>query len=135
MALVALLVVVIRRQPGRELYHVRGGWGWAMRGGQLLAVAFALWGLWHAGVGELVGWDSVSAWWRGTDTPRVPDGQGPPLDPDGSVRATGPFAGSRQPLNWVFLPLLWLNPRMGTRLLAFNLAATVYLVAGAAHSD
>jgi methanethiol S-methyltransferase len=33
------------------------------------------------------------------------------------------------------LPILWLNPRMTTNLLAFNAAATIYLVIGSAHEE
>jgi hypothetical protein len=48
---------------------------------------------------------------------------------------TRPFALTRQALNVFPLPLLWLNPRMTTRLAAFNVVATAYFYLGSIHSD
>ena len=42
---------------------------------------------------------------------------------------------SRHPLNFWPVPLLWLNPRMTTKLAAFNAVATAYFYAGSVHSD
>jgi protein-S-isoprenylcysteine O-methyltransferase Ste14 len=65
----------------------------------------------------------------------VPDGQGPAVADDGTLRVTGPFAHVRQPLNLLILPLVWLNPRMSARLLGFAVASTVYIVLGVAHAE
>ena len=64
-----------------------------------------------------------------------PEAQGPALDEPGLSRAPGPFAWSRHPLNFAPLPILWLWPRMTTNLLAFNTAATIYLVIGSLHEE
>src|SRR5437588_841547 len=53
----------------------------------------------------------------------------------GERHAIGPFAWSRHPLNFAPLPILWLWPRMTTSLLAFNTAATIYLVVGSLHEE
>ncbi|MCA1686797.1 MAG: hypothetical protein LC745_12680, partial [Planctomycetia bacterium] len=73
--------------------------------------------------------------WRWTALPGMPDGQGPAPRANGTMRATGPFALGRQALNFALLPLIWLWPRMTTKLLAFNLVATAYLVLGSVHSE
>jgi signal transduction histidine kinase len=41
----------------------------------------------------------------------------------------------RHPLNFAPLPILWLWPRMTTSLLAFNTAATIYLVVGSIYEE
>jgi methanethiol S-methyltransferase len=51
------------------------------------------------------------------------------------MRIAGPFRWSRHPLNFWPLPILWLHPRMTTNLLAFNAAATIYLVIGSVHEE
>ena len=47
----------------------------------------------------------------------------------------GPFRYTRHPLNLAPLPVLWLNPVMTANLAVFNLAATVYFVAGSWHEE
>ena len=128
------LVWYVRRQPGRELYHARGLPAWLMRAGQAAALGYGVWGVAHVGLDFLVGWDHLVAWWQGADVPRMPDGQGPRPAGD-AMLATGPFAHTRHPLNWFLVPLLWLNPRMTTRLLAFNLVVTAYAVVGSVHLE
>jgi protein-S-isoprenylcysteine O-methyltransferase Ste14 len=133
--LVAWLVGYARRQPGRELYHVRGPVAWLMRGGQGLALAFAGWAVFHVGLDFMTGWDALRAWWDGAaQVPRMHDGQGP-APAGATMLASGPFAYTRHPLNWFLVPLLWLNPRMTTRLLAFNLVASAYAVVGSLHVE
>jgi protein-S-isoprenylcysteine O-methyltransferase Ste14 len=51
------------------------------------------------------------------------------------MRATGPFAYTRHPLNVFLIPLFWLMPRMTTSRLAFCLFRTVYAVLGSAHVE
>jgi hypothetical protein len=67
--------------------------------------------------------------------PPEPEAQGPALDEEGRRHAAGPFAWSRHPLNFAPLPVFWLHPRMTTSLLAFNIAATAYLVVGSWHEE
>lgn len=134
--LLGLLVWYIWRRPSREVYHVRGPFAWVMRAGQAAALAYAAWALYHVGLDFMVGWDNLVAWWRGADVvPPMPDGQGPVPEGDGTMRATGPFAHTRHPLN-LFIPVfLWLMPRMTTGRLAFNLVATAYAVLGSIHLE
>ncbi|HEY1187868.1 MAG TPA: hypothetical protein VGE74_09435 [Gemmata sp.] len=133
--LVAWLIWYVRRQPGRELYRVRPPFAWLMRAGQGLALAFGAWALLHVGLDFMTGWDGFRAWWEEAPrVPRMPDGQGP-VPAGATMAGTGPFAYTRHPLNWFLIPLLWLNPRMTTRLLAFNLVVTVYAVLGSLHVE
>lgn len=134
--LFALLVVYTRRQPVRELYRARGPLEWLMRAGQAAALACLAWTAYHVGLNHLTGRDSLAAWARKeADVPPMPDGQEPAPDGAGAMRASGPLAHSRHPLNWLMLPLFWLNPRMTTRLLAFNLATTAYVILGSHYAE
>jgi methanethiol S-methyltransferase len=135
LALTAGLVLYIRLLPGRDLYRARGPAAWVLHAGQAAALAYAAWAVYHVGLNHLTGWESLEAWWRGTAIPALPDGQGPAPRGDGTMRATGPFALGRQQLNFAVLPLIWLWPRMTTKLLTFNLVMTVYLVLGSLHSE
>ncbi len=131
----AALAAYIRRQPGRELYHVRGPLALLLRAGQAAALVHATAAARQVGVGRMLGLESLAAWQGDGPVPPEPEAQGPALGPDGEMRATGPFAWSRHPLNFSPVPVFWLNPRMTTNLLAFNLAATAYLVVGSVHEE
>jgi len=134
--LLGLLVVYIRRQPGRDLYHVEGGWKWLLRAGQLVGLLLLAWAAFSVGLTHLTGSESLLAWWQGAfEVPRMPDGQEPSPTRDGSMRTTGPLGYSRHPLNWSLLLLFWLNPRMTTRLLAFNIVMTAYVFLGSLHAE
>ncbi|HYH64097.1 MAG TPA: hypothetical protein VD866_05320 [Urbifossiella sp.] len=135
LALLAALVVYVRRQPGRDLYRARGGWWWAMRAGQAAALGLLASAALSVGLNHLTGWDGLGAWWHGADVPRMPDGQEPSPAGDGAMRTDGPLAYTRHPLNWALLPLFWLNPRLTTRLLAFNLVMTAYVFLGSLHAE
>jgi hypothetical protein len=133
--LVGLLIWYARRQPGREIYRVCGGWAWLMRAGQLAALGAMGWAVLNVGIDFMAGWDNLVAWWAGApQVPPMPDGQGP-APAGATMLATGPFAYTRHPLNWLIVPLVWLNPRMTTRLFAFNVVATVYAVVGSLHIE
>lgn len=136
LVLLAGIVVYIRRQPAREVYHARGVLAWILRAVQVAALSYLLWAFYHVGPAFFAGWDGATAWWQGAaELPAPPYGQGPAPVGDGTMRATGPFAHTRHPLNWGLLPLFWLAPRLSTRRLAFNLAVTVYIVLGAVHAE
>jgi protein-S-isoprenylcysteine O-methyltransferase Ste14 len=132
----AALVRYVARQPARTVYHVRGPAAVAMRLGQVASgVAFAAAAI-QVGLGNLSGFASLLPWLRGEAVvPREPEAQSLPPDADGVIRPSGPTAVSRHPLNLFPVPLLWLNPRMTTKLAAFNAVATVYFYLGSAHSD
>ncbi|MFN3651142.1 MAG: methyltransferase family protein [Armatimonadota bacterium] len=125
-----------RRQPDRELYRVRGPLAGAMRAGQAAALGYTAWAAVSAGMGELSGLRSLAVWLSGEDEVRPPpEGQGPAPGEDGALRITGPFRWSRHPLNFAPVPLLWLSPRMTTRLAAFNAVATCYFFLGSRHEE
>ncbi len=131
----AALAAYIRRQPGRELYRVRGPLALLMHGGQAAALVYATWAARQVGLRRILGLESFGAWLGDGPVPPEPEAQGPALDEEGVVRAAGPVAWGRHPLNFAPLPVLWLWPRMTTNLLAFNLAATAYLVVGSWHEE
>jgi hypothetical protein len=131
----AALAAYVRRQPGRELYHARGPLAVLLRAGQAAALAHAALAVRQVGLNRMLGLESFGAWLREGDVPPEPEAQGPAAAEDGSMNATGPFAWSRHPLNFAPVPVLWLNPRMTTNLLAFNVAATAYFVVGSLHEE
>ncbi|WP_439626256.1 methyltransferase family protein [Gemmata sp.] len=130
-----LLALYIRRQPGRDLYDLGGGWRWATRAGQVVGVLLLAWAALSVGFPHLTGAEQLAAWWHDGEVPRMPDGQEPSPAGDGTMRTTGPLGYTRHPLNWSLLLVFWLHPRMTTRLLAFNLVMTAYLFLGSLHAE
>ncbi len=133
--LLVLLVLYIRRQLGRDLYHAIGPLAWLMRAVQAVVLALLLWTVVSVGLSHLTGYEHVLAWSAGAEVPPMPDGQEPPPAESGQMKAVGPLAYSRHPLNWLLIPLFWLQPRMTTRLLAFNLVLTAYVVVGSVAAE
>lgn len=130
-----LLAAYIRRQPGRELYRVEGPLALLMHAIQAGALAYATSAASQVGLRRITGLESFLAWLGDGPVPPEPEAQGPALDEEGRRHAVGPFAWSRHPLNLAPLPVFWLWPRMTTNLLAFNTAATIYLVVGSLHEE
>ena len=130
-----LLAAYIRRQPSRELYRVEGPLAWLMHAVQAGAVVYATSAAGQVGLRRISGLESLLAWLGDGLVPPEPEAQGPALDDEGEIHAAGPFAWSRHPLNFAPLPILWLWPRMTTSLVAFNTAATIYLVVGSLHEE
>lgn len=131
----ALLAAYMRRQPNREIYRVRPPLSLLMHGAQAAGLAYANAAARQVGIARIVGLDSFVAWLGDGPVSPEPEAQGPALDEQGLVRHAGPFSWSRHPLNFAPLPILWLWPRMTTTLLAFNTAATVYLLIGSLHEE
>ena len=137
----ALLVRYVRRQPGRTLYEVRGPGALFMRAGQAASLLYAIWGVFQVGVGGMSGLPNLLAWLTSNGrVPREPEGQTPAphrmtCEGGTSTAAGSPFALTRQAVNFFLLPLLWLAPRMTSRLAAFNVVATVYLYLGSLHTE
>jgi methanethiol S-methyltransferase len=135
-ATTAALAAYVGKLPDREVYHVRGPMGLLMRGGQAAGLAYMAWAAHRVGLRRLTNLDGLSAWYAGAaEVPAEVEAQGPAPEPDGSLRADGPFRSSRHPLNLAPLPILWLQPRMTANLLTFNLVATAYFVLGSAHEE
>jgi hypothetical protein len=130
------LVAYGRRLPDRQLYQARGVLAALLRAGQLAGIAYLAAAVRDVGVARMAGVASLGALVRGEDeVPPEPEAQGPAPADGAGVRATGPFAWSRHPLNFAPLPVLWLNPRMTVNLAAFNAVATLYLIAGSWHEE
>lgn len=132
----AVLGLHARRLPDRTLYRATGALAGVLRTGQLAGLAVAALAVREVGLGRMAGTTSLAAWARGAPAvPREPEAQGPAHDAAVGMRATGPFAWMRHPLNFAPLPVLWLHPHMTANLAAFNVAATLYLVAGSRHEE
>jgi protein-S-isoprenylcysteine O-methyltransferase Ste14 len=130
------LLLYARRLPDRVLYEVRGPWARLMNVGQLAGLGLATAAAAQIGVTRMLGLASVAAWLRKAPVvPPEPEAQGPAPDGHDHMRATGPFAWSRHPLNFAPLPVFWLMPRMTAKLLAFNIVATAYLILGSLHEE
>ncbi len=130
-----MLAAYIRKQPSRELYRVRGPLALLMHAGQAAALLHATAAVRQVGFARILGLESLGHWLGDGPVPPEPEAQGPALDGEGLTHDAGPFAWSRHPLNFAPLPVFWLHPRMTTSLLAFNVAATVYLVVGSWHEE
>lgn len=130
-----LLAAYIRRQPSRELYRIEGPLAFLMHAIQAGAVVYATAAAGQVGLTRITGLESFEAWLGDGPVPPEPEAQGPALDDEGRDHASGPFAWSRHPLNFAPLPILWLWPHMTTNLLAFNTAATIYLVVGSLNEE
>ncbi|MBV9868367.1 MAG: hypothetical protein JO316_23685 [Abitibacteriaceae bacterium] len=125
----------LHRLPSRDLYEVRGPLRWLMRFVQAGAICYAVWAAYQVGISEMLGLKSIGQWLAGEATAPEPEAQGPALAADGTMRVRGPFNYSRHPLNLVPVFIFWLWPRMTTKLLAFNIASTAYLVLGSIHEE
>jgi hypothetical protein len=130
-----MLAAYIRRQPSRELYRIEGPLAFLMHAVQAGALVYATSAAGQVGIRRIIGLESLERWLGDGPVPPEPPAQGPALDDEGKMHAAGPFAWSRHPLNFAPLPILWLWPRMTTSLLAFNTAATIYLMIGSLHEE
>jgi hypothetical protein len=130
-----LLTSYIRRQPSREIYQIEGPLAALMRAAQAGSLVFATAAAHQVGLQRIIGLESFRAWLGAGPVPAEPEAQGPALDEHGRNRSAGPFAWSRHPLNFAPLPIFWLNPRMTTNLLAFNIASTIYFLLGSLHEE
>lgn len=130
-----LLTAYIRRQPSRELYRIQGPLAVVMHALQAGALIYATSAASQVGLRRITGLQSLLAWFGEGPVSPEPEAQGPALDDHGQQHTAGPVAWSRHPLNFAPLPVLWLWPRMTTGLLAFNTAATIYLIVGSLHEE
>ena len=130
------LVLYFMKLPDRELYRVPQPLSGLMRLGQLISVLYLLYGARQVGFLRFAGMPNLLALLQGkTTVPREPEAQGPVMDVNCEIKATGPFRTSRHPLNFAMIPALWLMPRMTANLAAFNSLLTTYLIAGSLHEE
>lgn len=121
--------------PNATLYRLRGLPAFLLRLGQAAGLAWAAAAAIQVGLLRISGLAGLWAWLRGDlVVPPEPEAQGPAMDA-GRLKTSGLFRLSRHPLNFSPLPVFWLNPVMTVKLLAFNLAATLYLVVGSIHEE
>jgi uncharacterized membrane protein len=122
--------------PDRELYRIRRPLSWFTYSIQAFFLLYLLYGAKQIGFLPFSGIPNLLKLIEGkTDIPREPEGQGPALDVNGEMKATGPFRTTRHPLNFGMLPILWLMPRMSVNLATFNVVTTIYLVIGSIHEE
>lgn len=134
-AAAGLLVAYLKRLPSAELYRVRGRAAVWMHAAQVAGLLHATAGARQVGILRITGVENLAAWLKGLSVPPMPEAQGPGFHGKATDRLSGPFALSRHPLNLSPIPILWLWPRMNSTLLAFNAAATAYLVIGSVHEE
>ena len=133
----AALWAFIRPLPDRVLYHLRGPAAVLLRLGQAAGIGYATYTAAAVGIPRILGLESLLAYLQDERrVPPVPAAQGPALAKDArEMNVSGPFRYHRHPLNFAPLPVFWLNPIMTVKLLAFNLAATLYLMIGSYHEE
>ena len=115
------LAVYVRRQPTVVLYEVKGTPALAMRAAQIFLTAEAALTAHQVGIARFSGLPSLLLWLTGKpNVPREPEGQGPSLNEDGSLRVTGAFRNVRHPLNTVtvvyFCPVTAHDGKLGHNL-------------------
>lgn len=128
------LAFFIWKQPHRVLYQARG-WkrilGWAAQAG---ALGLAFCGLRELDGAKFAGIQGVRSLRENRPVAEA-QAQGPEIESDGEIRATGVFRYSRHPLEWAPLLLLFCSPTMKTNWLVFDVLATVYSLLGALHEE
>jgi uncharacterized membrane protein len=130
------LILYAIKLPDRELYRVRGTLARLMKLVQVASLIYMLWGVRQIGFLRFYGVSHLIELLKGE--PFIlpePEAQGPVLDINGKMKATGPFRTSRHPLSFGMLPVFWLMPRMTVNLAAFNIVTTLYLFIGAFHEE
>lgn len=121
--------------PDRELYKINHPLSFVMRFTQIFFLLYLIYGAKQIGFLQFSGLTNLMKWLRGKAASPEPEGQGPIIDVNGKMKATGPFRTSRHPLNFGMLPILWLMPRMTFNLLTLNIIMTFYLIIGSIHEE
>jgi len=121
--------------PDRPLYRFGGPFGQLIRAvwlanGLMMGVY-----LLHAGVVRMSGLNDLAALLIGEPVvPRV-EAQGPAPTAEGTLHITGVFTWTRNPINFIGLPALWLRPTMTVNRLVSCIWLTIYLVLGSIHEE
>lgn len=130
----ALVWFVVSR-PQRVLYHSPArGLHWL---GQFVCLSIAIWSVKELGPKRFLGIQGVQDVLSGQEPVCEPETQTPHFDEAlvDEAPERGPYRWSRHPLEWAPLGLLWLTPTLKTNWLAFNFAATIYMILGAYHEE
>jgi protein-S-isoprenylcysteine O-methyltransferase Ste14 len=114
------VLTLLALYPGAEIYSLPNPWLYLALLVQFLGALIILIGLLQTGVWSFFGVDAI-----------IGD------EPSGQDRLifSGLYAYVRHPLYTGGLLLIWFMPLMTTSLLAFNLAATLYLYLGSIHEE
>ncbi len=130
------LAVAIRRQPTVVLYQARGPAAWLLRTAQILLTAEAAATAHRVGIARFSGLPALAQWLAGKpEVRREPEGQGPSLNEDGSLRTTGAFQVVRHPLNGLIVVIFALSPRMTTNWAVVCVVTAAYCVIGSRHEE
>lgn len=130
------LTVYIRRQPNVTLYEIKGTPGLFLRTAQVLLTMEAAATAHQVGILRFSGLPALMLWLTGKpEIPREPEGQGPGLNADGSLRITGAFRNVRHPLNGLVVVIFALSPRMTTNWAAVCGICAAYCVLGSRHEE
>jgi protein-S-isoprenylcysteine O-methyltransferase Ste14 len=121
--------------PDRPLYSIRGPVGCLIRAAWLANGVMMGVYLLHAGVMRMSGLNDLAALVTGEPVvPRV-EAQGPAPTAAGKLRISGLFTWTRNPINFIGLPALWLRPTMTVNRLVSCIWLTIYLVLGSIHEE
>lgn len=133
----ALVWFVVSR-PQRVVYHSPLPFRFANWLAQAACLGVAIWSVKELGPKRFLGIQGAQDVLNGAEPIAEPETQTPHFDEESFVDEAperGPYRWSRHPLEWAPLGLLWLTPTLKTNWLAFNLAATIYMVLGAWHEE
>lgn len=123
------LVLFVLSRPARVVYSAPK-WArpihWLVQGSALF---IALWSVKELRFRRFSGIEGALDAARNEDEIAQPETQTPDGG-DGLEFERGPYKWSRHPLEWAPLVLLWATPLLKTNWLGFNLAATIYMIAG-----
>lgn len=133
--LTTALAVYVYRRRGPEVYAITGPVAWLMHAGQAAALAWAVKASVDADPADLWGVGPAWRWLTGAPLKPIMDGQGPAEFEPGRPRIEGAFHRTRNPLNFVVLPVMWLGPRPTAGRLALNTVFSAYAVLGSWHAE
>ena len=129
------LAVYVYRKRGPEVYAITGPAAWLMHAGQAAALGYALKASVDADPADLWGVGPAWRWRTGAPLKPIMDGQGPAEYEPGRPHIEGAFLRTRNPLNFVVLPVLWLGPRPTAGRLALNMVFSAYALVGSWHAN
>lgn len=133
----ALVWFVVSR-PQRPLYSVPMPFRILNWAAQATCLLIAMWSVKELGPKRFLGIQGAQDVLSGQNPVVEPETQTPHFDEESFVvdePERGPYRWSRHPLEWAPLGLLWITPTLKTNWLAFNLAATIYMIIGAWHEE
>jgi len=130
------LVIFGLKLPNRQLYKIPKPFSLLTLFIQACFLFYLVNGAKQIGFVKFSGITNLIRWFTGQSVIEPePEGQGPVIDVNDEIKATGPFRTTRHPLNFGMLPILWLMPEMTVNLATFNILTTFYLIIGSIHEE